>query len=138
MHDARRGSYCSLYAQINAPADLKLVLGALRSQQAAGLRADNGVATLDQAKAEFDASWKKWKAWAGLEEVANKPRNAADRATKSAPKNRGAKGTYQSDDALCNFIYEFVCPWLDHVLCVRANRHFAEPGNRGSVPRPWR
>jgi hypothetical protein len=37
----------------------ELVLGALRSQQAAGLRADNGVATLDQAKAEFDASWKK-------------------------------------------------------------------------------
>jgi hypothetical protein len=30
------------------------------------------VATLDQAKAEFEASWKRWKAWkewAGMEEV---------------------------------------------------------------------
>ena len=25
--------------------------------------------TLDQAKAEFEASWKQWKAWSGLEEV---------------------------------------------------------------------
>jgi hypothetical protein len=26
-------------------------------------------ATLDEAKAEFEASWKQWKAWAGMEEV---------------------------------------------------------------------
>ena len=29
----------------------------------------NQVATLVTAKAEFEASWKQWKAWAGLEEV---------------------------------------------------------------------
>jgi len=28
------------------------------------------VATLDEAKAEFEASWKQWKAWAGMEEIA--------------------------------------------------------------------
>jgi hypothetical protein len=27
------------------------------------------VATLDEAKAEFEASWKQWKVWAGLEEI---------------------------------------------------------------------
>ena len=35
------------------------------------LRTDNRAATLDQAKAEFEASWKQWKAWAGMEEVNN-------------------------------------------------------------------
>jgi hypothetical protein len=30
---------------------------------------DSRTATLDQAKAEFEASWKQWKAWAGLEEI---------------------------------------------------------------------
>jgi hypothetical protein len=29
------------------------------------------VATLNAAKAEFEASWKQWKAWAKLEEVPN-------------------------------------------------------------------
>ena len=33
------------------------------------LRTSNQVATLDEAKAEFEASWKQWKAWAGMEEV---------------------------------------------------------------------
>jgi hypothetical protein len=32
------------------------------------VRTSNHVATLDQAKAEFEASWKQWKAWAGMEE----------------------------------------------------------------------
>ena len=27
------------------------------------------MATLDQAKAEFEASWKQWKAWAGMKEI---------------------------------------------------------------------
>ena len=34
------------------------------------LRTDNRVATLEAAKAEFEASWEAWKAWAKLEEVA--------------------------------------------------------------------
>jgi hypothetical protein len=33
------------------------------------LRTDNRVATREAAKAEFEASWKQWKAWAKLEEV---------------------------------------------------------------------
>ena len=36
----------------------------------------NRVATLDEAKAEFEASWKQWKAWAGMEEAPNPPRTA--------------------------------------------------------------
>ena len=33
------------------------------------LRTDNRVATLEAAKAEFEASWEAWKAWARMEEV---------------------------------------------------------------------
>jgi hypothetical protein len=35
-------------------------------------RTSNHVATLEVAKAEFEVSWKQWKAWAGLEESASK------------------------------------------------------------------
>jgi hypothetical protein len=34
------------------------------------VRISNQVATLDEAKAEFEASWKQWKAWAGMQETA--------------------------------------------------------------------
>ena len=33
------------------------------------LRTDNRVATLEAAKAEFEASWEAWKAWARMEEA---------------------------------------------------------------------
>jgi hypothetical protein len=33
------------------------------------LRISNQVATLETAKAEFEASWKQWKAWAKLGEL---------------------------------------------------------------------
>ena len=33
------------------------------------LRISNQVATLELAKAEFEASWKQWKAWAKMEEA---------------------------------------------------------------------
>ena len=33
------------------------------------LRSSNHAATLDEAKVEFEASWKQWKAWAGMKEV---------------------------------------------------------------------
>jgi hypothetical protein len=33
------------------------------------MRISNQVPTLDVAKAEFEASWKQWKAWAKMEEV---------------------------------------------------------------------
>jgi hypothetical protein len=35
----------------------------------AALRASNRVATLEVAKAEFEESWKLWKAWAKMDEV---------------------------------------------------------------------
>jgi hypothetical protein len=34
------------------------------------LRSSNQVATLETAKAEFEAGWKQWKTWAKMEEVA--------------------------------------------------------------------
>jgi hypothetical protein len=34
------------------------------------LRSSNQVATLEAAKAEFEAGWKRWKTWAKMEEVA--------------------------------------------------------------------
>ena len=39
------------------------------SEPAETIRTDNRAPTLEQAKAEFEASWKQWKAWAGMEEV---------------------------------------------------------------------
>ena len=33
------------------------------------LRADNRVATLEAAKAQFQKSWDEWKAWAKMEET---------------------------------------------------------------------
>jgi hypothetical protein len=33
------------------------------------MRTSNQVVTLDEAKAEFEASWKQWKACAGMEEI---------------------------------------------------------------------
>ncbi len=38
---------------------------------APGMRTSNQVATLDEAKAEFEASWKRWKKWAELRETTN-------------------------------------------------------------------
>jgi hypothetical protein len=34
---------------------------------------DSRAATLDQAKAEFEASWKHWKTWAKMEETETRP-----------------------------------------------------------------
>ena len=57
------------------------------------MRISNQVATLDEAKAEFEASWKQWKAWAGLE----KPQIRRGRLARSrlyhthfSPATRGA------------------------------------------------
>ena len=44
------------------------------------LRTDNRVATLEAAKAEFEASWKQWKAWASLEEVGQPPPRGSSRS----------------------------------------------------------
>jgi hypothetical protein len=37
--------------------------------KAEGLHTDNRVATLEAAKAEFEASWQQWLAWAKLSEM---------------------------------------------------------------------
>ena len=47
-----------------------LVLGAARSQQAREHADLQPGGNARSAKAEFEASWKQWKAWAKLEEVA--------------------------------------------------------------------
>ena len=36
----------------------------------------NHVASLEAAKAEFETAWKRWKAWARLEEVGTEPTSA--------------------------------------------------------------
>ena len=46
-----------------------LVLGAARPSKPGSMRISNQVATMDEVKAEFEASWKQWKEWAGMEEV---------------------------------------------------------------------
>jgi hypothetical protein len=46
-----------------------LFLGAAPPSRPENLRIANQVATLEAAKAEFEASWKQWKAWAKMEEV---------------------------------------------------------------------
>jgi hypothetical protein len=33
------------------------------------MRTSNQAVTLEAAKAEFEASWKQWKTWAGMEEA---------------------------------------------------------------------
>ena len=46
-----------------------LFLGAAPPSRPENLRIANQVAMLEAAKAEFEASWKQWKAWAKMEEV---------------------------------------------------------------------
>src|SRR3977135_510708 len=45
------------------PRGSALVLGAAPPSRPENLRIANQVATLEAAKAEFEASWKRWKAW---------------------------------------------------------------------------
>ena len=51
------------------PCRAALVLAPHAPSKPGAMRTSNQVATLDQAKAEFEASWKQWKAWAGMDEV---------------------------------------------------------------------
>jgi hypothetical protein len=48
------------------------------------LRISNQVATLETAKAEFEASWKQWKAWAKME-VSRAMENCPLGATRNCP-----------------------------------------------------
>jgi hypothetical protein len=68
------GIYCGewcigrIYETRTGPPESPLVLGAPCSEQTGTFRTDSRAPTLAQAKAEFEASWKQWKAWAGVEE----------------------------------------------------------------------
>ena len=65
------GEWCigRIYQTRTGPESLRW-FWALRAPSKPGeMRTSNQVATLDEAKTEFEASWKQWKAWAKLEEV---------------------------------------------------------------------
>ena len=65
------GEWCigRIYKTRTGPPDLHWFWALHLLGKPPGLRTDSRAATLDQAKAEFQASWKQWKAWAGVEEV---------------------------------------------------------------------
>ena len=57
-----------------APSELRWFWALHAPSKPGTLRTDSRAATLDEVKAEFEASWKQWKAWAGLEKA---PKSAA-------------------------------------------------------------
>ena len=65
------GDWCigRIYETRTGPADLRWFWALYAPSKPGTLRTDSRAATLDQAKAEFEASWKQWKEWAGMEEV---------------------------------------------------------------------
>jgi hypothetical protein len=69
------GIYCGewcigrIYETRTGPADLRWFWALHAPGGRETLRASNRVPTLEIAKAEFEASWKQWKAWAMLEEM---------------------------------------------------------------------
>jgi hypothetical protein len=72
------GEWCigRIYETRTGPADLRWFWALHLPNKPPELRTDNRAATLDEAKAEFEASWNHWKAWAALEEAPNPPRSA--------------------------------------------------------------
>ena len=68
------GEWCigRIYETRSGPADLRWFWALYAPRKPGSMRISNQVATLEIAKAEFEASWKQWKAWAGLDEVGAK------------------------------------------------------------------
>jgi len=62
------GEWCigRIYETRTGPADLRWFWALYAPSKPGTLRTDSRAATLDQAKVEFEASWKQWKAWAGI------------------------------------------------------------------------
>jgi hypothetical protein len=60
------GEWCigRIYQMRTGPADLRWFWALYAPSKPGALRTDNRTATLDEAKAEFETSWKQWKAWA--------------------------------------------------------------------------
>jgi hypothetical protein len=65
------GEWCigRIYETRTGPESLRWFWALYAPSKPGSMRTDNRAATLDEAKAEFEASWKQWKAWAGVEEV---------------------------------------------------------------------
>ena len=65
------GAWCigRIYENRSGPKELRWFWALHAPGGRETLRSSNQVATLEVAKAEFEASWKQWKAWAKLEEV---------------------------------------------------------------------
>jgi hypothetical protein len=69
------GVYCGqwsigrIYETRTGPADLRWFWALHASGGGETLRSSIHAATLEIAKTEFEASWKLWKAWAGMEET---------------------------------------------------------------------
>ena len=68
-----RGRSGRIYEKHSSPEHLRWFWSLFCPSKPESLRISNQVASLELAKAEFEASWKQWKAWAGLEESAPKP-----------------------------------------------------------------
>jgi hypothetical protein len=66
------GEWCigRIYENRSGPEDQRWFWALHAPSRPETLRNSNQVATLEAAKAEFEASWKQWKAWAKMEEVA--------------------------------------------------------------------
>jgi hypothetical protein len=73
--NADYGIYCGewrigrIYETRTGPADLRRFWALHAPSKPGSMRISNQAATLETAKAEFEASWKQWKAWAGMEEI---------------------------------------------------------------------
>jgi hypothetical protein len=66
------GEWCigRIYQTRTGPESLRWFWALHAPSKPGSMWISNQVATLEIAKAEFEASWKQWKAWAKLEEVA--------------------------------------------------------------------
>jgi hypothetical protein len=65
------GEWCigRIYETRTGPGSLRWFWALHAPSKPGSMRISNQVATLDIAKAEFEASWKQWKSWAKMEEA---------------------------------------------------------------------
>jgi hypothetical protein len=65
------GEWCigRIYETRTGPESLRWFWALHAPTKPGSMRTSNQVATLDEAKAEFEANRKQWKAWPGMEEV---------------------------------------------------------------------
>jgi hypothetical protein len=65
------GEWCigRIYETRSSPESRRWFWALYAPSKPGSMRTSNQVVTLDEAKAEFEASWKQWKACAGMEEI---------------------------------------------------------------------